>query len=374
MALSLRFAIFVVAPLGLPAQPPSPSAPPSATTVTGIVSDSAGVGIAGANLALLGTAAQTYSDSAGVFRLAAASPGDYRLLVRRIGFRPETLAVAIAADRALEVQVRLDAAPQRIAPVVVAARSRYSGPLRGFNERRDRGNGHFFTAEDIARRNPRVVSDLLRTVPGTRINYVNGQNIITFRGLRCSPLLWVDGAPASAAYLDPDIFSVTSLAGIEVYPGPATVPAELTWLRGKSACGVIAVWTKLPEPRARPATRLSPEALAGLIESMRLYTADGVDTPAAADDAHPVSPMYPDSLFRAAVGGRVVVEFVVGIDGRPDMATFGAVLSTNPRFTEAVRQALGTARFTPAWLNGRRVRQLMQMPFTFEPSGSSGVR
>src|SRR5687768_12562578 len=330
MTLPTRAASAVVAvmiPLAsaMHAQPPAARSVPPAVpgAISGGTSDSARTGLAGAHLTVDGTSAHTYSDSAGLFRIFGTAPGAHTLVARRIGFRPETLAVTLPADQGAEVRIRLDPAALWIAPVVVGARARFTGPLRGFNERRERGIGHFFTAEDIARRNPRVVTDLLRAVPGTRINYVNGQNIITFRGLRCSPLVWVDGAPASAAYLDPDMFSVTTLAGIEVYPGPATVPGELTWLRGKSACGVIAVWTKVPEPRAKSTQRVSAEALAELIESLKLYTADGVDTPAATDSAHPVQPAYPDSLFRAAVGGRVIVEFVVDVDGRADMGTFG---------------------------------------------------
>jgi TonB family protein len=130
----------------------------------------------------------------------------------------------------------------------------------------------------------------------------------------------------------------------------------------------------MPEARARSTTRISAETLAQLIDSLRLYTSDNVDTPAATDSAHPIRPAYPDSLFRAAVGGRVIVEFVVDINGRPDMQTFGAVLSTNNRFTEAVRQAVTAARFTPAWLGGKRVRQLMQLPFTFDPPGKPATR
>jgi TonB family protein len=348
-------------------------APSSVGVVTGMVSDSVGVGIAGANLSVLGISGQTYSDEQGLFRLQGITPGNQRLVARRIGFRPETLTVAVPADASLDLRIRLQATALRIAPVVIATRGRYTGPLRGFYERRDRGNGHFFTAEDIEKRHPRVVSDLLRSLPGTRITPSGGQTVITFRGMRCTPLIWVDGAPASAGYLDPDIFSVTTLAGIEVYPGPATVPAELTWVRGKSNCGVIAVWTKVPEQRARTGPKVSPEVLAELIESLRLYTSDGVDTPAAADSAHPVRPAYPDSLFRAAIGGRVIVEFVVDIDGKADMGTFGAVLSTHARFTDSVRQAVTAARFTPAWRGGKRVRMLMQLPFTFEPPTKPGV-
>lgn len=375
MNLSLRPSLAFLASLAIFASPVAeaqspvpPSEPPlGAGSVSGTVGDSVGVGLSGAGVSVIGMTGQAYTNGDGVFRMQGISPGEQRLVARRIGYRPETVTVTLPTDRGLEVRLLLRPAALHIAPVVIAARARFSGPHRGFWERRERGNGHFFTAEDIDKRHPRAVSDLLRSLPGTRINYVNGQNVITFRGMRCSPLVWVDGAPASAAYLDPDMFSVTTLAGIEVYPGPATVPAELTWVRGKSNCGVIAVWTKIPEPRAKSTQRVSAEALAELIESLKLYTADGVDTPAASDSAHPVQPAYPDSLFRASVGGRVIVEFVVDVDGRADMGTFGAVLSTNYRFTEAVRQAVLAARFTPAWRGGKRVRQLMQLPFTFAP-------
>ena len=353
------------------AQSPEVATPPAIGVVMGLVSDSVGVGITGANLSLIGASGQTYSDAEGRFRILGVSPGEQRLVARRIGFRPETLAVVVPAERGVDVRVRLRAAVLQVAPVVIAARSRGIGPMRGFYERRERGVGHFFTAEDIERRHPRAVSDLLRTLPGTRVNYISGQSVITFRGMRCPPLIWVDGAPATAGYLDPDLFTVTTLAGIEVYPGPATVPAELSWMRGKSTCGVIALWTKMPEPRMRIAPKVSAETLAELIDSLRLYTSENVDTPAASDSDHPIRPAYPDSLFRAAVGGRVIVEFVVDINGQPDMGTFGAVLSTNGRFTEAVRQAVTAARFTPAWLGGKRVRQLVQLPFTFEPPGKS---
>jgi TonB family protein len=357
------------------AQAPAPAtgSSPDAGVVTGLVSDSAGIGIAGANLSLLGATTQTYTNADGIFRIQGVAQGDQRLVARRIGFRPETLTVAVPADRGVEVKVFLRAAALRVAPVIIAERGRVVGRMRGFHERRERGIGHFFTSEDIEKRHPRAVSELLRTLPGTRINYVNGQSVITFRGMRCPPLIWVDGAPATAGYLDPDLFAVTSLAGIEVYPGPATVPAELNWVRGKATCGVIAVWTKMPEARGRVTPRVSAETLAELIDSLRLYTSDNVDTPAASDSAHPIVPAYPDSLFRANIGGRVIVEFVVDINGRPDMGTFGAVLSTNSRLTEAVRQAVTVARFTPAWLGGKRVRQLIQLPFSFEPPGKANV-
>ena len=226
--------------------------------------------------------------------------------------------------------------------------------------------GKFFTAAEIEARNPRVVTDLLRTIPGTRLIPSAGQNLVTFRDRNCLPLVWIDGTPASTAYLDPDVVEPHSLAGIEVYKGPATVPSVFMGERGKGSCGVIALWTKRVEPKSKTsAKRVTAEELANLVTSLKLHTVDQVDVPAAPDSTRPIAPVYPDALLSAGVPGRVVVEFVVDTTGRADMNTFGTVTTTHPQFTDAVRRAIAAARFTPAMLGGRKVRQLVQLPFSF---------
>ena len=98
-----------------------------------------------------------------------------------------------------------------------------------------------------------------------------------------------------------------------------------------------------------------------------------VDVAAAPDTAAPVAPIYPDSLLRAGVDGRVLAEFVVDSAGEPEMETFGEVVSTHVRFTDAVRRAVAQASFTPAVVGGRKVRQLVQMPFRFVAPASAGA-
>ena len=336
--------------------------------VAGVVRDTAGVVVVGAQVSLAGHLGRGTTGTDGSFRLSGPG-GDRRLVVRRLGFRPESLAVAIPPGGTAEVTVRLVPTPQTLAPVVVATTDirRYAPRLRAFHERRERGFGRFFTAEDIDRRNPAVVTDLLRTVPGTRITRRGGENVVTFRNQNCVPLIWIDGMPAVAGYLDPDVFQPNSLAGIEVYSGPSTVPPELMWVRGKGSCGVIALWTRMPELKPRtPKRQYTAQELANLVASLRLYTADQVDVPAAPDTASPVLPIYPDSLLRTGVEGRVLVEFVVDTTGVPDPETFGVVLTTDPLFTESVRRAVLATRFTPALREGSKVRQLVQMPFRFE--------
>ena len=76
-------------------------------------------------------------------------------------------------------------------------------------------------------------------------------------------------------------------------------------------------------------------------------------------------PKYPQSMRDANMEGEVLTQFVVDTTGRAQMWTFKALRSTHPDFTEAVRSVIPLMRFYPAVLSGRKVKQLVQMPFVF---------
>lgn len=76
-------------------------------------------------------------------------------------------------------------------------------------------------------------------------------------------------------------------------------------------------------------------------------------------------PAYPPALLEAHIEGRVLVQFVVDTLGRAEMRTFKVLVSSNPMFADAVREALPSMRYEPARLAGKRVRQVVQQPFTF---------
>lgn len=76
-------------------------------------------------------------------------------------------------------------------------------------------------------------------------------------------------------------------------------------------------------------------------------------------------PTYPEALRSAGIEGKVVVEFVVDERGKPVQGSIRVVQSDNDLFTDAVRVALGRLRFTPAEVGGKKVSQLVQMPFVF---------
>lgn len=89
-------------------------------------------------------------------------------------------------------------------------------------------------------------------------------------------------------------------------------------------------------------------------------------------------PRYPNILRQAGVEGEVLVSFVVDETGAADTATLKVLRSTHDLFTIAVKNALPTMRFAPAEVGGRKVKQLVQQPFTFaivgESSGTTSKR
>jgi TonB family protein len=76
-------------------------------------------------------------------------------------------------------------------------------------------------------------------------------------------------------------------------------------------------------------------------------------------------PEYPPDLLARGVQGTVTVRFVVDTSGAADVGSIDVVDSSDPQFSASVRAALPRMRFSPAKLNGQRVRQMVEQPFRF---------
>lgn len=351
----------------------------SIVLVTGRVRGPDGVGIANAEVtitprptgAVVTLARRVYSDDSGGFRIPSLPRGAASLVVRRIGFKPVTVETRLAAD--VPLGVLLEANAQTLTKVVVEDRRRsYEGPLANFNRRRDFGIGRFITRGQIDARNAIRTTDLLRMMPGVQVMSTSrGVNVLRLRGARCDPLVWIDGTPAYSGYFDIDALAPHTLDGIEIYNGVSEVPVELRGPRGEERCGVVAVWSRMLERRPRQSKRkpLTAEEINALVASATVYTADQVDRQVQADSAVPVEAFYPDSLKRARASGIAVVEFVVDASGQVETETINVVLASHPAFGAAAREAAFSARFVPALLKGRPVRQLVQLPMEFKAVG-----
>lgn len=336
-------------------------------TLIGYVREASGLGIANAEVRIAGGALAARTDGIGAFRIPGVPAGGVKVSARRIGFAPGTSEVMVLDGRTVEVSLVLAPMPIRLEAVTVTARQEpYDARLAGFRQRSQKKVGTFITREKIESRAAPSFSDLLREVPGVRLVASNSgiRNAVRFRGQNCPPLIFVDGVPASADEFDVDIVDPASVEGVEIYMSMLTMPSDLHSPRGLEQCGAIAIWSRPFRPAPKPPKTVSQAELERQVESAKVFTADQVDTPARLD-RDSFTPPYPDSLWKAAAGGRATVEFVVDGYGRVEMETVSVISASHPLFGEAVRSALARARFFPAIKGGQRVRQLAQLPTRF---------
>ena len=190
------------------------------------------------------------------------------------------------------------------------------------------------------------------------------------RGMRCRPLVWLDGVPLPAGEVDLDAFPVSSLHGIEIYLGATNSPPSYTALDGASSCGTILLWSRGRDTeRPEPARRASLD-LEQLTAHHSVYTSDQVDTPAHLAQAG-LEVVYPPDLVASKTTGSVVAEFVVSETGEIERGSIGIVTASHPLFAEAAIKAVSAARYTPAMKGGVAVRQLVQQPFSFSLGSDS---
>ena len=342
--------------------------------IRGLVRDSTGQAIIGAQVTMPGTALIAESDESGRFELAKVRPGMLALRFRRLGFQPDTVELLVLAGKTIPLEITLTRAAVSLSPIVISGRADLTGWRAGFYQRRDVGTGHFFTAEDIDKRNPSQMSDMFRMIPGVTVQPSMGmiRNQLRFRGARgCAPLTWLDGSPLASGEFDIDALSPRSIEAFEVYTGSIVPPRfSVSPGIGPRTCGAIVIWSKEGQRRVkRPAPNATSTAaqIAKLVDDRQIFTAAQVDVTARQDSANPVKPMYPDALFDAQVGGSVMVEFIVTSSGEVDSDRISVVFATHPGFVDSVRHALDGAVYVPAIRGGFPVHQVVQREFQFVP-------
>jgi hypothetical protein len=334
----------------------------------GIVRDSLGGGVSGAQVTIEGSPTRASTDSVGAFRLSSLPAGEVLVHVRRLGYRPSSTRARVEPGTNTRIELALSPIAARLPVVEVRGKGQvYDSRLAGFNARKEKRVGHFVTRERLDAMSSARFVDVLREIPGVRMRVLaGGVTTVSLRGSRCAPLVFFDGFPATAGVVDLDMIDLASVEGIEVYSGVASVPAEFMSVRGLESCGVIAVWSRPFRNRQRRQAPVDLNDLERLIAERKVYTADQVDRPATLVAGPATSPVYPDSLWQASVSGGVVAEFVVDTDGFIESGTMRIVSATHPYFASAVRSALEGAMFRAANLAGRAVRQIVQLPFRFE--------
>jgi hypothetical protein len=220
---------------------------PPIVRVRGLVVDSAGLPLAGAEVRALGTTLITLTPDSGVFRVELPA-GPIVFAVRRLGYEPSTFLATLKPGRINGVTFVLQALVQAL-PGVVVAEQREQAWLRTFNERSGAQQGTFIRRPEIEKTRARLTSDLLRRrVPSVQVVMTRSGTRVYMRGnssRRCPPQLFVHATPYSG---EVDDFSPDVIEAIEIYSGTSELPPELNI--GRAMCGAIVIWTRDPKRAA----------------------------------------------------------------------------------------------------------------------------
>ncbi len=181
--------------------------------------------------------------------VAAVTGPDGTFTIRHVGFEPTRTAVNVTSRQPTELSIVLGPRVNVLDPVLVSARREYALEHDGFLARQRTGEGKYFTAEDIQKRNPANLSDILTSVPGITVSHVPGGALVreerrtSILGGRGCTRIWVDGHEWRAVEPgDMDSFvSPHEIVGLEVYRA-RTAPIEF---RGNDDCTTIVVWTQM---------------------------------------------------------------------------------------------------------------------------------
>lgn len=202
--------------------------------------------LAGAQITIV-DGPQTRADAQGAWTIADAPLGTRMLEVRAVGYYPERRAIDITPQTP-PLELALSTLKAVLDTVRVHATTLYSRDRNGFQQRRRSGSGRYITPDDIERRHPINLSDMLRMTPGLylRRGADSFSQEFMMRGFGadyCSPSVYLDGMQLFS--LDVNDLDATvrpgDVTGIEIYTS-TSAPAQFQ--RAFSGCGSIVVWTK----------------------------------------------------------------------------------------------------------------------------------
>jgi hypothetical protein len=216
----------------------------------GLVKDSLGHAVPGAEVRARGNVVVAVSDDSGRFHVAQMPVGARGVFVRRLGFAPARAPITPGAGLIDSVRVTMRAIAQPLPQITVKDEhdSLSRKVLAEFWSRRARGFGKFVTRDEIEDKRASQFVDVVRNVSGVRIQMARGRPDIRFRGAAfgnprdCPPQYWLDGIPLQSGAADE--FSPENVEAIELYSSPATTPPQFN--TRSATCGTVVVWSRLP--------------------------------------------------------------------------------------------------------------------------------
>jgi hypothetical protein len=246
MFLRLAVGVFVLAvALGVPraAQPQGAAVDRAATQggLVGRVTDEHGAPVPDADVRVGGVTSIARTGADGWFRVPDAALGLLWFGVRKIGYRPVADLIRLSPGDTVDVVI------ERIGPeldtVKVQARADafYERELRRFTQAVEAARfGRVVTADEIARRQPVLTSDLFQAMVGFRVIGSGGAAQVVGRG-NCTPFIVIDGIPEPAVRVN-DVLP-QSIRLLITFSSFAQLPATFQFPTARRDCGAIVIYT-----------------------------------------------------------------------------------------------------------------------------------
>jgi hypothetical protein len=242
-----------------------------------IVARGTKAGLPGVEVRIVGDTARVSTDSTGSFVLATHGRGTSIVMLRKLGYSPATVPLDLNPGDSLHIETGLARSVTNLDTLKVVGRTEAVAPARlaGFEMRRQHNRGGvFITPEELETTGSTSIVDLIRKVPGIKILDASFGRLVvaSARGSRldasgqpapCRIRVMVDGMlmpinerpklrnqVADPMFGGPDlelplpVISPKLVHGIEIYPGPASMPRDMIPHGEDAFCGLIAIWSK----------------------------------------------------------------------------------------------------------------------------------
>ena len=207
------------------------------------------VSVRGATITIDHTIEAGTTDSAGIVRIPDLLDGGHIIEVVARGYQAYFDNFNTGASVPQPIQLEL--LPVPASDTAKAKGQKTALVMAGFNARRTKGQGKFFTRAQLDAASGRPLANLLKMDAGAFIvSGPHGESQLAMRSpsgasAPCYAAVVRDGIRiypfAGANPPDLDKIFAEELTGIEIYPRAATVPPEL---RDAARCGALVLWTR----------------------------------------------------------------------------------------------------------------------------------
>jgi hypothetical protein len=200
-------------------------------------------GIAMAAVRLGAGVAQQITSTDGTFVFDKLPPGVYPLEVQHLAFLAVIDSVHVEYMSTVTATIRMAPNVIPMSALEVSVRKAFLDRV-GFYLRQERSGGSFLTRTDIENMHPLNGTDIMRRVPGVRIQRGRFGNVLLGRGA-CPFRYVMDGARVGPGFSLDDL-TPHAIEAVEVYMGPSQVPIEFQGFSSDAngMCGVIVIWTR----------------------------------------------------------------------------------------------------------------------------------